>query len=270
MPQTSWVKKGSDQFMAKKKSTALKQKKTDNAAVYKVMVALFLLCFGLVALRSLRKYYSTVAGVNFFVGSSILTVVGACSLALCLISVALFFLIKKRASRAITPWFIFLFTISGYTAVSMKLEYTEGFYTIYFLWAVVLVQYMIYQLYRWEFFLFSLPTICTGFLFFQTRNGYTPTMRCIVPLVLAIVSLLCTALIAVLTAKNKGCLVFGEKRLRVFSKRYEPFLHYTVVVLWVICLVASFILGSLFAFYCMFAAIAVEFIAAVYYTFQLN
>ena len=26
----------------------------------------------------------------------------------------------------------------------------------------------------------------------------------------------------------------------------------------------------LFAYYCMFAAIAVEFVAAVYYTFQLN
>ena len=34
--------------------------------------------------------------------------------------------------------------------------------------------------------------------------------------------------------------------------------------------IAVLFLGSLFAYYCMFGAIAVEFIAAVYYTFQLN
>ena len=37
------------------------------------------------------------------------------------------------------------------------------------------------------------------------------------------------------------------------------------------CLIACLLLGSaLFAYYCMFAAIAIELIGAVYYTFQLK
>ena len=51
---------------------------------------------------------------------------------------------------------------------------------------------------------------------------------------------------------------------------------YLISALWLICiafvLLLSFVSGlsGLFSYCCMFAAIAVEFIAAVYYTFQLN
>ena len=42
------------------------------------------------------------------------------------------------------------------------------------------------------------------------------------------------------------------------------------LALYVLAVAAALLLGSLFSYYCMFAAVAVEFIAAVYYTFQLN
>jgi len=50
----------------KKSMTANKmaKNKADNTVVYKVMVALFLLCGGLMALRSLRATYSTVGGID--------------------------------------------------------------------------------------------------------------------------------------------------------------------------------------------------------------
>ena len=51
----------------KKGMTAEKLSKTkvdNNAVVYKVMVALFLLCGGLMILRSLRASYATVGGMD--------------------------------------------------------------------------------------------------------------------------------------------------------------------------------------------------------------
>ena len=41
-------------------------------------------------------------------------------------------------------------------------------------------------------------------------------------------------------------------------------------MLWAVVLIACLLFGSGFAFYAMFAAIAVELIGAVYYTFQLK
>ena len=39
---------------------------------------------------------------------------------------------------------------------------------------------------------------------------------------------------------------------------------------WLVCFVLTLILGATFSYYCMFAAMAFELIAAVYYTFQLK
>ena len=53
--------------MATKKntsSTKLMKKKADDAVVYQVMAALVLLCCGLLGLRSLRAYYSTIGGFS--------------------------------------------------------------------------------------------------------------------------------------------------------------------------------------------------------------
>ena len=47
-------------------------------------------------------------------------------------------------------------------------------------------------------------------------------------------------------------------------------LFYFICVLWAVVLAACLLFGSGFAFYAMFAAIAVELIGAVYYTFQLK
>ena len=64
--------------------------------------------------------------------------------------------------------------------------------------------------------------------------------------------------------------VLGKTRFLMFSSKYTPTLHYLICGLWLVCIAAALLLGGLFSYYCMFAAIAVEFIAAVYYTFQLN
>jgi len=52
---------GNKQEMTAKK---LQQAKADSAVVYKVMVALILMCAGLMGLRSLRAYYGTIGGME--------------------------------------------------------------------------------------------------------------------------------------------------------------------------------------------------------------
>lgn len=146
----------------------------------------------------------------------------------------------------------------------------EDFPFLYFLSVAIAVQYMIYQLYRWEFFLFSLSTVTAGGLFFSLRSGIYWTGKNIVLLVILALVLIGTAAIAWKTSQDKGWLALGQKRVRLLPAKSTPILIIVADVLWLVCTVAALLLGGLFAYYCMFAAIAVEFIAAVYYTFQLN
>ena len=65
-------------------------------------------------------------------------------------------------------------------------------------------------------------------------------------------------------------LTIGGKTLQLFPDGFNSLLFYFICVLWAIVLIACLLFGSGFAYYAMFAAIAVELIGAVYYTFQLK
>lgn len=246
----------------------VQKKQSDNSVVYNVMTALALLCAGLTVLRKIHNVYSTTGGMALL--DSMLPWFMALGFGLCAVCIGLYVFWPKPVCKVLAPWFTFFFAMVGITALSMKTSYTFGFPILYFLWAAVLLQYVIYQLYRWEFFFASLPTIAAGFLFYQYRNGFSTSAGNLILLVATAVILIGVIWIAARTSQNKGLLIFGGKSLRLFSRRYSPFLHYLVCTLWIVCIPAAIVLGSPFPFYCMFAAIAVEFIAAVYYTFQLN
>ena len=88
----------------------------------------------------------------------------------------------------------------------------------------------------------------------------------IVVLVLAVVALLANR-----AAKDKGRICLFGKKHAVFPVRFNPTVLYVACTVLACCLIACLLLGSaLFAYYCMFAAIAIELIGAVYYTFQLK
>ena len=257
--------------MATKINKKTQSKRSDNTA-YKVVLALVLLCGGLMFLENLGDYCAQIRGIfGLLPKARLIATIGFIACAVFTVVFVLTLTVwKNRICVAVMPWLMFISAMAGITGLSMQKEAFEGFYLLYFLWAFVLVQYIIYQLYHWEFFLFSLPTLTTGFLFFQIKSAYNMNVRFVLPLILAIVSILLVAAVAVMASKNKGCLVFGNTRIRLFSKKYNPFLHYLAVALWGICIPTAFILGGLFTYTCMFAAIAAELIAAVYYTFKLN
>ena len=245
-----------------------RKSKSDSAVVYKVMLALLLLCASILALRSLRAYYGTIGGMELLDPLTLwIAAAGGSGVLVCAVLLAVW---KRKVVRAVLPWFMAAFAIIGITGVSMRLHWTQGFPSLYFLCCAVMVQYVIYQLYRWEFFLFSLSTVMSGFLFFQFSTGVSWTLSTVLMLIPTIVVLLGTALVAANASRHKGSLVFGKRRIQLFPVRFNPLLIYVADVLWLVCLVAAVFLGGLFSYYCMFAAIAVEFIAAVYYTFQLN
>lgn len=251
--------------MAKSPNNVMK--KSGNAVVYKVITALVMLCLGLMALNWVENYYGL---QGWRVLDPLRGVIIGVSFGLCALCIFLLAVWKSPICRAVMPWLSFTFAIAGMTGISMLAEEKYGFSLLFFLWALILVQYIIYQLYRWEFFLFSLPTATAGFLFYQLRTGFSMSVRYSFPLFLTVISIIGVVLIAANASRNGGCIVTKHSKFRLFSKTYNPFLHYLVAALWVVCIIAAFILGGEFAFYCMFAAIAVEFIAAVYYTFQLN
>ena len=135
--------------------------------------------------------------------------------------------------------------------------------------SIVYCLYMVWQLYHSEFFTFSLVTASAGVVFYLIARTSYMANRIAGSALLALI-LIGTALTAFLCAKNHGKLNLGSRMLRLFPDGFNPLLFYFICVLWAVVLAACLIFGSGFAFYAMFAAIAVELIGAVYYTFQLK
>ena len=246
----------------------LRAKKNEDAVVYKVMIALVLLCGALLGLRKLRDYYAMVEGFSALYDRT--PMILTAGLVIAVIAAAAGIFVRVRAIRVAAPWVLIAGLLVAATGWTMRLSGVNDFEFLYYLCLAVLLQYIIFQLYRWEFFLFSLSTVVAGGLFFSFSRGLYWTSKNIVMIVVLALVLLGTALVTNWATHNKGYLSLGHTRVRLFSPKSAPILIYIVNVLWLVCAIAIPFLGGLFAYYCMFAAIAVEFIAAVYYTFQLN
>lgn len=244
------------------------QKNNNDAAVYKVMIALVAACVCLLGMRSLRDYYTTIEGFSaLYDYANTIALVGLI-LAVAAAAVTIFW--KNNIARAIAPWLLVAGLLVAATGRSMHVSGVADFTFLYFLCFAVLIQYIIFQLYRWEFFLFSLSTVVAGGLFFSFSRGIYWTSKNVVMIIVLALVLIGTTMVTNWATHNKGFLSLGRKRVRLFSAKSAPVLIYIANVLWLVCMIAIPFLGGLFAYYCMFAAIAVEFIAAVYYTFQLN
>lgn len=240
-----------------------------DAVVYKVMVALVLACAALLGLRAFRNYLDSPVGLARFYDQSLWIAISGL-LVMVVSGAVLLALRKKFAVRLVLPWVLVLGIVTAFTGWNVRASHTQDFTFLYFLVLAFLVQYIIFQLYQWEFFLFSLSTVTAGGLFFSFDKGIYWTGKNVLLMVVVLVVLFGTAFCTVKASKNRGWLQLGSKKLRLFYPKATPILICIVDVLWLICIVATLLLGSLFAYYGKYAALAVEFIAAVYYTFQLN
>ena len=161
------------------------------------------------------------------------------------------------------------FALLFVSSLILSIFWTGNMIVIYLLHALVYCLYMVWQLYHSEFFTFSLVTASAGVVFYLIARTSYMANRIVGSILLALI-LIGTALTVSLCAKNRGKLSLDGRTLRLFPDGFNPLLFYFICVLWAVVLAACLLFGSGFAFYAMFAAIAVELIGAVYYTFQLK
>ena len=251
--------------MTKNKTAA--KKTEDQSVVYKVPAAFALMIVVVYAFWKLGGYYSTVEGFTalypmFCVQRYVFLALTAAELVLCV-------LLKSRLARTICRYWLAAFALLCVSAWILSIFWTGNMIAIYLMHALVYCLYMVWQLYRSEFFTFSLVTATAGVVFFLTARTSCMANRIGGSILLALI-LIGTALVVFLCAKNRGRLTIGGKTLQLFPDGFNSLLFYFICVLWAIVLIACLLFGSGFAYYAMFAAIAVELIGAVYYTFQLK
>ena len=251
--------------MTKNKTAA--KKTEDQSVVYKVPAAFALMIVVVYAFWKLGGYYSTVEGFTalypmFCVQRYVFLALTAAELVLCV-------LLKSRLARTICRYWLAAFALLCVSAWILSIFWTGNMIAIYLMHALVYCLYMVWQLYRSEFFTFSLVTATAGVVFFLTARTSYMANRIGGSILLALI-LIGTALVVFLCAKNRGRLTIGGKTLQLFPDGFNSLLFYFICVQWAIVLIACLLFGSGFAYYAMFAAIAVELIGAVYYTFQLK
>lgn len=249
------------------KNKAAAKKTEDQSVVYKVPAAFALMIVVVYAFWKLGGYYSTVEGFTalypmFCVQRYVFLALTAAELVLCV-------LLKSRLARTICRYWLAAFALLCVSAWILSIFWTGNMIAIYLMHALVYCLYMVWQLYRSEFFTFSLVTATAGVVFFLTARTSYMANRIGGSILLALI-LIGTALVVFLCAKNRGRLTIGGKTLQLFPDGFNSLLFYFICVLWAIVLIACLLFGSGFAYYAMFAAIAVELIGAVYYTFQLK
>lgn len=243
--------------------------KTENqAVVYKIPAAFALMVAVLTLLRRLGRYYATADGFA--------AVRSACGIAMIVCgllfaaAIAAAILAKKPLVRTISFYVLAFGALGFVTALLLRLYWTTFLMHIYLLHALSYCLYMVWQLYHAEFFAFSLTTASAGVVFFLLSRGFGANARTIVPVALLLVVLVGVALCAFLASKDAGRIRLGKKRLALFPARFNPLLLYFPCALWAALTVLCLICGPVLAYYCMFAAVGLELLGAVYYTFQLK
>ena len=236
----------------------------DESVIYKVPAALALLILVLTALRRLHHYYATLDG---FTTLRPLLRVAAISFAV-LFAISLVGLLLTR--RRLFGYCTACFGLLAATCALLYVGWLEYTLQIYLMHVLVYVLYMIWQLYRMEFTLFSLMTGFAGMVFYLLSRGIHANVRTILPCVLLAAVLLVCGALALLCERGKGALRLGTFRLVLFPASFSPVILCFTCVLWLLVLLACLVFGPTCAFYCMFAAIALELVGAVYYTFQLK
>ena len=240
------------------------QKKDDDSAVLKIMIALLLLVFSVFMLRLVANNYGTIVGADRIARVSIVFGVLAAA------ALAAMLLVKSGWVKMAAPYVFAVSLLYALTGLLLRVCWTQYVLALTILHVAVYCLYVIYMLYRTEFFLCSLVTVAAGVLFYRYSHGIGANLACIALALLLVVLIGATAWIAANAAKGHGKLRLGKKKLAFFPSSFNPLALYITCAVWLVCFLACLLIGAAFAYYCTFAAVAFELIAAVYYTFQLK
>ena len=185
-------------------------------------------------------------------------------------ALAAMLLVKSGWVKMAAPYVFAVSLLYALTGLLLRVYWTQYVLALTILHVAVYCLYVIYMLYRTEFFLCSLVTVAAGVLFYRYSHGIGANLACIALALLLVVLIGATAWIAANAAKGHGRLRVGKKKLAFFPSSFNPLALYITCAVWLVCFLACLLIGAAFAYYCTFAAVAFELIAAVYYTFQLK
>lgn len=258
------------------KKRAVPQKKQsggDDSVIYKIMIALGMLCILLLALQLVSRSYR-LAGPMM----TIRTGLGWAAVIAGVLTVVLaagWLTQRRRAAfwrTAALPLMI-LCLLVALSSLVLYVTWVSYVGVLYFVYIAAAVLYMVALLYQPEFLLLSLLNTCAGCVFFALSRltyGMLSARGIVLSLVLVLAAAAATALTFAARKKPDGILKLLGRPVHLACADTSPLLLYVTAVVWVVCLVAVMVLGAVFAYYCVYAAVALELVAAVYYTVKLS
>lgn len=253
--------------MAKHNAKTVAPHADDDSVVYKVMAAILIAVVAVAVLIRVKAFYSTAGGLSIV--STGLVWGGWISLALAVVSgLAAVLLRNRKTLRYLLVFAGVVFLLSLASCVLLHTYWVTAAAGCYYLWIAAALLYSIYLLYQREFFFVALVTAVAGGTFYCISHAYGSAAAILCAVVLVILSVLTAALTFTL-AKNEGKLTLGKKTIPLFSPNFSAYPLYIVSVLWALCAIAALILGSAFAYYCIYAAVGVSLVAVCYYTIKL-
>lgn len=254
----------------KKRSEPQKESRrmADDSVVYRAGAALLISCAALFGLQVVNSKYPLTdhfmaVRTGLLWAAGIFALVAVVGLALCLRG-------KKRFLRTVGPAGLILGIVLSLGCLYLYRTGYQNIPLLFFLCIAVTVLYLIKLLYQPEFFLLSIINICAGGVFYRlSRIEITTSLHAMeYRAVLGFVIVVC-ALLVFLAGKREGKLALFGREWRAISRGGTPLLVYITGAVWLVCLAASLFIGPVLCYYCVFAAVAFELAAAVYYTMKL-
>lgn len=233
----------------------------NDAVITKFIYGLAIFCISFILLNNLLPKYALNDYVDtMFTAFHITSIV--CSVATIGFLVAWFVLRKSKPAFSDPAMALaVLMAVWAFTAGVLYTTWLTYTTVIYIVYGAALALYFIFLIYPREFFLVSGSNIAAALTFYCiSKSKY--------------ILLLTIALIILLVVVN-GLIYVGSKhkgkvgKYKLFHGSFVAMIPYGNAALLVLCLIGSLTLGSLFAYYCIFAVGAVELALAVYYTVKL-
>ena len=147
--------------MTKNKIAA--KKTEDQSVVYKVPAAFALMVLVVYGFWKLGSYYATMAGFSALY--PVFTVTRFVFLALFAVLTALAIVLRAPLAKSICRYAAAASALLCVSAWILSIFWTGNMIAIYLMHALVYCLYMVWQLYRSEFFTFSLVTATAGVVF---------------------------------------------------------------------------------------------------------
>jgi hypothetical protein len=251
----------------------IKQKAADpseEVVIYKIMVAMIVVCIALIGVYWINSNYGVVRyTMTIYQGVLIGAIVFGAIAAVLLVAAAITRQRKMLCHGLLTGALIA--ALYALTSLALRIYVFSAALPLYCFWVAIGVLYAVWLLYQREFFLISLLTVAAGMLFllaFRTYGGGMNTRLLLtVIVVIALAALICIATAS--ASRHHGEISLGGRSIRIYIGT-SPLLLYLTCTVWVLCTICVLLLGATFAYYCLFAAIAYELIAACYYTMKLR